>query len=423
MKKFFKILISHPILIIAIIILIVYLPSGLSLAPEGLRRQHASTIGIDLVDGQVEVSILSYYSTESQGFKENYMFVSGKGESIPEALRQIEINSGREVALTHTTVIVISEAVARDGVEKYLDYFYRLDAVSNNAHIICSTNSAKEVLQYEQDTVNAVKIGLEELALYNSQSVLFNDINLENFYKGYFSQVKSSFIGLLEIDSQATQGGGGESADAGGAGGGGNSGGGGGDSGGGGSSSSPTDLKIKSFDKLVVLKNGKYKTVLDREDIKATNFINAKTKNTGFEIKGINDDLYDNVDMSLQIERNVVDRKAYFENDRPVVEFNILMQVSINEIKSDVIKREYFSTKENLFTEAVVKKIENHVKTQFSALMKKLIANQTDIVGIFSLLYDQQYSRFNQWYENLADKDDFLANITYKFSVTPTLTI
>ena len=76
MKKFLKILIHHPILVIAIIILVVYLPAGLSLAPEGIKRQHVATIGIDIVEENVEVSLLSYFSTESQGFQENYLFVS-----------------------------------------------------------------------------------------------------------------------------------------------------------------------------------------------------------------------------------------------------------------------------------------------------------------------------------------------------------
>lgn len=424
MKKFLKILIHHPILVIAIIILVVYLPAGLSLAPEGIKRQHVATIGIDIVEENVEVSLLSYFSTESQGFQENYLFVSAIAPTIPEALRQIEINSGRDVALTHTTVIVISEKVAEAGLEKYLDFFYRDDTVSNNAHIICAKGTAKEVLKYEQQIVNSINVGLEELSLYNSQSVLFTDINLESFYKGYFSQVKSSFLGLLEISETASgssSGGGGQ--------GGSSSGGGssGGENGAGGSSSgassSPTELQIKSFDEVLVLKDGKAKLVLNRDDIRAMNFLNAKATGFDFQILGVNDDFYDDVDMTLRVEKNLVKRRGYFENGKPVFEANIMIQVSIDEILSDKLKPEYFSNKKNLFTEAVVKKIEAKVKGDFSALLQKLIENRTDVLGVFSVLHDQQFGRFMGWYNDLENKDDFLSLITFKMTVIPTLTI
>ena len=424
MKKIIKTLTKHPILIVLIIILLFYFPSALALAPEGIKRQHAATVGIDLVGDKVEVSLLSYFSTESQGFQENYLFVSAIGDNVPSAIRQIEINSGRDVALTHTTVIVVSELLAQSGLEKYLDYFYRDDTVSNNAHLICAKGTAKEVLKYEQQIVNSINVGLEELSLYNSQSVLFTDINLESFYKGYFSQVNASIVGLLEIaDTVKTESEGGSGGELGGS----SSGGSGGENGSSGSSSgassSPTDLQIKSFDEVLVLKGGKASFELSREDIKGMNYLNPRASGVIFEVKSINDDFYDNVDITFRVERNAVKRKGYFENGLPVFEANILMQVSIDELKADVLKKDYYSNRENLFTKAVINAIESEIKERIAGVFEKCKENRVDVLGIFSVLHEQEYGKFLDWYNSLKNPEDFLSYITFKITVVPTLTI
>jgi len=431
-KKLLKTLIAHPILIVLVVIIVFYLPAALALAPEGLKRQHVASIGIDLAGDKVEVSLLSYFSTESQGFKENYLFVSAIGDNVPAAIRQIEINSGREVALTHTTVIVVSQALANNGLEKHLDYFYRDDTVSNNAHLICTKSTAKEVLKYEQQIVNSINVGLEELSLYNSQSVLFTDINLESFYKGYFSQVNASIVGLLEVAETVQESGGGSSSGGGGASSGGDSsgesggsssGGSGGEGSSSGASSSPTELQIKSFDEVLVLKGGKAAFELSREDIKGMNFLNARTRNVIFEVFGISDDFYDDVDITFRVERNAVKRKGYFENGAPVFEANILLQVSIDELKADILRPKYYSNKQNLFTEAVVKAIEAEVKGAVRGVFEKCKENRVDVLGIFSVLHDQDAGRFLDWYNSLPNPDDFLSYVTFKISVVPTLTI
>lgn len=426
MKKFFLYLVQKPIFIVFMIVLVFYLPSGLSAPPESVDRQHVSTVGVDISDvGGVEVSLLSYVSSQSEKYYKKFLMVSAEAESVAEAIFRIGSMMGRRVSLSHVSVLVVGEDLAENGIEKYLDYFYRNENLTNDTYLVCARGKAKDLLQFEKERINSTGYGLEEMSVYGRREVYFRNSNVESFYRGYLGPVKSAIIPMIELEdnpdgeqlvesASSSSSGGSSSSDS-------------STTSSGGSESEASDggtssKKAKYMDELGLLKDGKLIGFLTGDEILATSLVNPQTRNIYFEIKNFSDENVDNADIVLQIKSNKIDKKAEFVNGKPVIHFNILIYFSISNIVNDSINADYFNNDTNYLTTEMKNRIENELKNKFSTLLQKIIEKKTDIITIYSTFFDQQYNEFTKWYEELDNKDDFLSQVEYHMTINSILT-
>lgn len=415
MKNFFSYILKKPIFIVFLIILIFYLPAGLSAPPESVDRQHISTVGIDVVEeGEVELSVLSYVSSQSEKYYKKFLLVSAQAETVAEALSRIGSMMGRKVSLTHVSVLVVGEALAADGVEKYLDFFYRNENLTNDTYLVCAKGTAKDLLKFEKERINSTGYGLEEMSFYGRKEVYFRNSNVESFYRGYLGPVRSAIIPIIELEDNPD----GEQLLS---------------SGASGSSTSTTSSsstssgqantkKVNYINKLGLLKDGKLVDYIEENEMFAASIVNPQAKNIFLEIKNFTDDNIEDANVVLQIKYNQIDRSAEFLNNKPVISFNVLTYFCITDIVNNDIGASYFNNDTNFLTPELKSRIENELKNRFSMLVKKIIANKTDIVAVYSTFHDQHYTEFNKWYENLDDKDNFLSQIEYHMTINPILT-
>ncbi|MBR5226836.1 MAG: hypothetical protein IKV69_02045 [Clostridia bacterium] len=427
MKNALKTIISKPILLVLIFILIVYFPTSISAPPEGVERQHIASVGIDLADDGIELSVLSHVSSQNDKYKKTYIVTSTTAPNVALALFDISSITGRQSALTHTTTIVVSQAIAETGLQKYLDYFYRDPNVANDTFVICTTGKAKDLLNFEKERINSAGYGLEEVLIYNAQNTYFSDSNLESFFKGYFGPSQTSMIAMAELEpnpdgEQTLQ-----------------SGGGGGGSGGGSGGTSPSSTggnagkpatsgedtgpkRIKSLSKIALIKQGKYLDTLENQDVLAFNLVTNGSHNIYFTIDNFTDQHFQNASLEFNIITNKLSFVTRFENNKPIFEINSLVSLALESVMGEEIYKEYYFNDINPLSPKLKNMISQELRAKVSNFLKKIIADKTDVFGVYATLNNQQGKRFRDWYESLENPADYLNHIEFRMTVNPLLT-
>ncbi len=81
-----------------------------------------------------------------------------KGDDVAKALEQVQTQIPRKVFLGHLQAIIISEKVAKEGIEDYLDLFLRHPRPSTHTYVFISKGSAKELLSLQTDLYSPVEL-------------------------------------------------------------------------------------------------------------------------------------------------------------------------------------------------------------------------------------------------------------------------
>ena len=111
----------------------------------------ATGMAIDISNNEYEVSVLISNSPKSsnQASGKNYTTVvySGKGKTIYEAIKQIGLISPKELYIGHLSVLIISEDVAKTGINPSIEFLLQEPRSKKNFYVAISKDSkAKDVL-------------------------------------------------------------------------------------------------------------------------------------------------------------------------------------------------------------------------------------------------------------------------------------
>jgi len=109
-------------------------------------------VAIDKKDGQYEISTLisnaPKNSTDNSSNESKIVVYSGTGDSIFAAFKDIGLISPKELYLNSFSVLILSEDVAKDGIESVIDFFLRYSSSRNKFYVIVSKeDKAKDTLK------------------------------------------------------------------------------------------------------------------------------------------------------------------------------------------------------------------------------------------------------------------------------------
>ncbi len=103
----------------------------------------------------LEVSIIRAGATRAAGQtpkptdQKNLWHASAQGETIYEAFNNLYNTSTRRLFWGHTQFIIVGSELARDGIDKYIDYFSRHLEMRRNAFILVSRTTTHEILHLD----------------------------------------------------------------------------------------------------------------------------------------------------------------------------------------------------------------------------------------------------------------------------------
>lgn len=86
-------------------------------------------ISIDKEEDGYKVGMLISNAQKIQGNSKEgesqTIVIEAKGKTVMEAIKNIELKSPKEIYIRHLLVVVVSEEVAEEGLNKILDYLFR----------------------------------------------------------------------------------------------------------------------------------------------------------------------------------------------------------------------------------------------------------------------------------------------------------
>lgn len=168
-----------------LVVLILFLVTGCWNYQELSNYAIVTGMAVDYVDGQYEISLLISNGKKKDETNTIISLISGKGNSIYQAFKEIGLISPKELYISHMTIVVVSEDYAKQGVTSLLDFLLR-DSRSHQSFFIAIAKEckAKEVLSI-----------LSPLADYPSQDI---SENISSAKESQGEIVNSGFIDFVK---------------------------------------------------------------------------------------------------------------------------------------------------------------------------------------------------------------------------------
>ena len=409
MQNLIKNLIRKPIVFVFIFILVMQFPMALLREPDSQRRLIITALGIDRAGEEYEVSALCFIPIATTNYQKNYKVISAKDETFIDAVKKIGIYAGKISSLPHTSIIVVSEDIQREGLVECLDHLVRTNNIGNDTVLVGTDTTAKQVLEISYELDISSNLSLRNLLSYNFEYIYGNRSNLESFFRGYFSPTKTSMLGFIKMDNDsgvgpddANQGSQDNSmsvsfipvqnSN---------------------STGNSSSSKILNDGSACVFKHGKLQMILNPEYIRYYNWFETHSNKSILKIDNYTDSKFKNASISFQIEQKPVIYQSDFYGGIPEMTYIISFVLTLDEVKQDNYIEDDYHLSQSVYTEEMTKKIQNKIKQDFAKLIEILRENKTDILRVYKTFEVQNKQEFLNFLDTLEDKEDYLRYINF----------
>ena len=341
MKKFVLIIITLFILLIS---------SGCYNYKEINDMAIVSSIGIDK-DNKNDKYIVSAQimnSKESEDSEDSQITVYTKeGDTVHEALRNITLKSPRKLYGNHLSKIVLSEEVAKEGIDNILDIFNRITEVRNEFIItIVKEDKASDVLKVltttESIPAEYVKLSLK---IADKTSGLTYATKLDEFISLYLKKGIDPVVPVLKIDKKEKKG---TTIN---------------------NITTTNPISKIVIEDLAVTNKGKLETYLKNEEIIGYNFLRNQIQKMIIPVKCDDENNY----ASILILKNKTKSNAAKKDNKYIINFNINSEAIITE----------YNCKKDLTDEKVIKGLEKDTEKKIKRYIKKSLNKQKETKGKF----------------------------------------
>ena len=341
MKKFVLIIITLFILLIS---------SGCYNYKEINDMAIVSSIGIDK-DNKNDKYIVSAQimnSKESENSEDSQITVYTKeGDTVHEALRNITLKSPRKLYGNHLSKIVLSEEVAKEGIDNILDTFNRVTEVRNEFIItIVKEDKASDVLKVltttESIPAEYVKLSLK---IADKTSGLTYATKLDEFISLYLKKGIDPVVPVLKIDKKEKKG---TTIN---------------------NITTTNPISKIVIEDLAVTNKGKLETYLKNEEVIGYNFLRNQIQKMIIPVKCDDENNY----ASISILKNKTKSSAEKKDNKYIINFNINSEAIITE----------YNCKKDLTDEKVIKKLEKDTEKKIKRYIKKSLNKQKETKGKF----------------------------------------
>ena len=341
MKKFVLIVITLFILLIS---------SGCYNYKEINDMAIVSSIGIDK-DNKNDKYIVSAQimnSKESEDSEDSQITVYTKeGDTVHEALRNITLKSPRKLYGNHLSKIVLSEEVAKEGIDNILDIFNRITEVRNEFIItIVKEDKASDVLKVltttESIPAEYVKLSLK---IADKTSGLTYATKLDEFISLYLKKGIDPVVPVLKIDKKEKKG---TTIN---------------------NITTTNPISKIVIEDLAVTNKGKLETYLKNEEVIGYNFLRNQIQKMIIPVKCDDENNY----ASILILKNKTKSNAAKKDNKYIINFNINSEAIITE----------YNCKKDLTDEKVIKELEKDTEKKIKRYIKKSLNKQKETKGKF----------------------------------------
>lgn len=160
-----------------------------------------TAIGIDIKDDKYEITAQIAVPEATDTNAENKKTqLSGVGNTVGEALKEIGDTSGWYPQLYFCNLLVLGKETTNQNCIKMLDYFAKTLRLQDSAVVVLAEGSAKEILESTSPLDNISSFALQKILL---KAQGFNDdvatVDIKSFCAGYYSDFGASFMPIVKV--------------------------------------------------------------------------------------------------------------------------------------------------------------------------------------------------------------------------------
>ncbi|MGN1061033.1 MAG: Ger(x)C family spore germination C-terminal domain-containing protein [Candidatus Coproplasma sp.] len=350
-------------------------------------------VGIDFEedDEMVLTAQLAVPMPAENGENTQFTVVTGRGESVADALNDVNVKTGFYPKLVFCKLIIIGESCFSKDINSQLNYFFSNEYSGLTPKIAACNGKAGELFSMQLPYGDSVTDSVDRLLSDEAQkSANVSTANLNDFGQGYYSQSHASFMPYIEVSGGEREG-----TDEGGE-----------DGGQGGSlalgqGNSDGGENVEFFcGKTAVFSDGVLAGILSKEQAFAFNLLNGDIRRTfvscgegenatTISIRGCKGDI------SLKVEKGVPVLKLSFS--------------AAAKVQDDKTKRDKQRGEEETSAE-VLRLGEDTIKAFMEDLYAYTNDIHCDVLGAKDLLYKKQ----NRYYETLKDSLTNTLTVVYE---------
>lgn len=429
MKSLWK----NSIWIFFIILMVLFLPSSLTMHAQTTDRSIAIAIGIDKLEKNMyEVSAEIVIPMFQTTFNQNAQVISAVGQNTSEALNGLSIHIGKIIGLSHCSAVILGNSLKDENIAELLDQILRGKRINYNTQLIFSNNSAKEILKKAVEIDGAYIQNINEILRYNDKFVTTTNTLVSSFFQTYYDNHGASLLPLINLstneyegiskdNSSGSSGGqtsgesqGGESS-------GGSSQGGsggssqGGSSGGGGESSCSQSQQPQYFSnngESAIFKKGKYLTSLSTEQVKQLGLLGEKKDRGLITVKNISDNFLNDAEVVFSIKNRMSTKRVSFsETGIPQIFITHDYYLRIEEIVDDSFKPSLADDTHNYFSQQLKNRFKQEVQKQCASAINFCKEYNVDPLNFYQLFNRFQHKKWIDYLDSLENPDDYIQNI------------
>lgn len=380
-----------------------------------------TAVGVDVTENEVQVTAQLAVPMPSQsGENVEYTAVQGSGETIADALNEINVKTGFYPQLQFCKLILLGDSCKEKNIFQVLGCFYRKNYSELTAKVAMCEGKASDMLSMKTSTsdmtasviLRALSDELKKSA--NVSGVNLKDIAVENFSvssAAYMPYVEANKSGTSEeggngdnVGGDPPSGGGGssEGGSGGGSSGGGSSGGGGQESGGGGGSAPGGDVEFTAR-KTACFSGGEFKGILDEQQSFALDILKNEIR---LAVLPCDAGEY-HYTLGLKNVKSKTELKI--KDGKPLVTVKFGARAQIAGIKKPVDPAE--TAADDKLTGEVKEGADREMEARLSSLVEACRKSDCDILGIKTLLYKYHNSHYGRL------KDSILSDMEVVYDV------
>ncbi|MBQ8614957.1 MAG: hypothetical protein IJ415_00080, partial [Clostridia bacterium] len=347
-------------------------------------------MSIDKIEDEIKVSTAVLTPTSEK--TANYEVFSATGKTVGEAVENVSLALGKSMGFAQCEIMAFGENLSNDGIMSSLDFMTRTRKVGRNALLI---NFSGDVEEFQQAIVNLnieKSLPLEDIFNFDKRYIPTKDSNIHSFYKGYFSSISTGIMpkvqllkedagkNAIEIEKGST--GGGSSTDPG--------------SGTGGQNNKEYILNDGT---VCVFKDGKKYIELSPENMRQLNLLLNNEQEGTLKVENVNDELYKNSNVVLNVTDKQLKFSPKFENEKPIFNIEIDLTVLVEEVDEENPDKSFLKRNKEFLTNALVEKTKETVTNDAMNIIEYCKENQVDLIGVYENFYRKEYKKFKKYYE------------------------
>ena len=164
-------------------------------------------LGIDLVDGQIEVTaevISPGNGSEQVGTYSKT--VSATGKTLAQAVQNTSQLTGKEASLGQCVLLVFGEQlVARQNLGQLLEFFVKSDSFKETATVCCCKGTAKQLFESVEALSGSVSLSLSAMMQSQAKEIAIPTTNLLSFARSQRELLQTGFLNYVETVSTNNQ--------------------------------------------------------------------------------------------------------------------------------------------------------------------------------------------------------------------------